>query len=282
MIINGKEISLDIIEKLKTKLIDKEQGVPCLAVILVGNDPASEVYVRNKTLACNKIGIESREIKLNDSTSEAELISIIKELNLDTTVHGVLVQLPLPCHIDDKAIIEAIDPSKDVDGFHPLNVGSLMLGSSSSFTSCTPKGIFTLLDGLKQDLTGKHCVIVGRSNIVGKPCSMLALERDMTVTVVHSKTVDIEYHTKSADVLIVAVGKPELVKTSWVKSGAIVIDVGINRIERDGEYILVGDVDKEVFSVASHMTPVPAGVGPMTIASLMQNTIQSFTENKNV
>lgn len=281
MVIKGKAISEEIIARLGSELSTIENQKPCLAVILVGNDPASEVYVRNKTLACAKIGIISKEIKLDISTTETELLEKVKDLNMDNSINGILVQLPLPSHIDDKAVINAIEPSKDVDGFHPINAGNLLLGNGSGFIPCTPKGVFTLLDGLNQDLTGKHCVIVGRSNIVGKPCAMLALERNMTVTIVHSKTVDIPSFTKLADVLIVAVGKPEMVKSNWVKDGAVVIDVGINRIERDGKHILVGDVDHEVFCVASHMTPVPAGVGPMTIASLMENTIQSFAQSTN-
>ena len=273
-LINGKEISQQIKDELKEKVSAlKAQGKNiCLAVIQVGNDPASSVYVGNKKKACAYIGIESRAFELPEETTEEELLSIIKDLNEDDGVHGILVQLPVPKHINEEKIINAISPKKDVDGFHPESVGSLCIGRPG-FVSCTPAGIIQLLKRSDIDIEGKHCVIVGRSNIVGKPMLQCLLNKNATVTVCHSRTKNLAEITKMADILVVAIGKSKFVTKDMVKDGAVVVDVGINRGE-DGK--LCGDVDfEEVSKVASYITPVPGGVGPMTIAMLMNNIVKA-------
>lgn len=249
----------------------KEQGIiPGLAVIIVGNNPASRSYVNSKKKACELIGYYSREYALPEETTEEELKNLVEELNHDDQIHGILVQLPLPKHINEEMVINTIIPEKDVDAFHPANVGKIMIGNFD-FLPCTPAGIMELIKESEIDLEGKHCVIIGRSNIVGKPMSMLLLHKNATVTICHSKTKNLKEISKEADVLVVAVGRAEMVDASYVKEGAVVIDVGINRLE-DGR--LVGDVDFEsAKKVAGAITPVPGGVGPMTIATLMKNTL---------
>ena len=278
-IIDGKAISQIIKDELKEKTARlKEQGIEVtLAVILVGEDPASKVYVRNKKKACEYIGYRSLSYELPKETSQEELLKLIDELNNREDVNGILVQMPLPSQIDEKTVIDAISPKKDVDGFHPMNVGALCIGEKG-FVSCTPAGVIQLLkrgcDG-KIDIAGKECVIVGRSNIVGKPMSMLMLRENATVTVAHSKTKNLEEVCKRADILIAAVGKAGMITKDHVKEGAVVIDVGINRNE-DGK--LCGDVCfDEVKEIASAITPVPGGVGPMTIAMLMNNWYEAAT-----
>ncbi|WP_028115210.1 bifunctional methylenetetrahydrofolate dehydrogenase/methenyltetrahydrofolate cyclohydrolase FolD [Ferrimonas senticii] len=281
-LIDGKALSQQLLLQIKQEvsaLTAQGQAAPCLAVVLVGEDPASQVYVRNKLLQCEAAGIVSIERKMDASTSQAELLQVIDELNQDASVHGILVQLPLPAQIDPQAVINAIDASKDVDGFHPHNMGLLLAGSDEAFIPCTPLGCLLMLKHLELDLAGKHVVVVGRSNIVGKPAALLALQQHCTVTMVHSRSNDIEVLCRQADILIVAVGRPEMVNADWVKPGAVVLDVGINRIERDGKFKLVGDVDfASVAPIASAITPVPGGVGPMTIACLLRNTLQAYQQ----
>lgn len=276
-IIDGKLISGQIKDELREKTaLLKEKGIEVtLAVILVGEDPASQVYVRNKKKACEYIGFRSLSYELPTETSQDELLKLIDELNGRKDVDGILVQMPLPKHIDEKTVINAISPSKDVDGFHPMNVGALCIGEKG-FVSCTPAGVIQLLkrgcDG-KIDIAGKECVIVGRSNIVGKPMSLLMLRENATVTIAHSRTKNLEEVCKRADILIAAVGKASMITKDHVKEGAVVIDVGINRGE-DGK--LCGDVKfDEVSEIASAITPVPGGVGPMTIAMLMNNCYEA-------
>jgi methylenetetrahydrofolate dehydrogenase (NADP+)/methenyltetrahydrofolate cyclohydrolase len=245
---------------------------PCLAAVLVGEDPASRVYVRNKGKACVDAGMLSRQINLPATASEKELLDLVAQLNADDSVHGILVQLPLPDQIDESKVIESIAPAKDVDGFHPVNAGRLLIGEPG-FIPCTPLGILKLLDYEKVELKGKHAVVVGRSNIVGKPVAILLLSRHATVTICHSRTEDLPGVVRSADVVIAAVGKAEMVRGSWIKPGAVVIDVGINRLP-DGR--LVGDVAfEEARAVAGKITPVPGGVGPMTITMLLHNTLEA-------
>lgn len=273
-IIDGKRISTEIKDELKEKVtMLKGQGVNItLAVIQVGSDPASSVYVKNKKNACAYIGIESLSYELDESVSEEELLGLIDELNKKDEVNGILVQLPLPEHIDEDKVIKAISPAKDVDGFHPQSVGALSIGQKG-FVSCTPAGIIQLLKRSRVEIDGKECVVVGRSNIVGKPMAMLLLRENGTVTVCHSHTKDLSEVTKRADILIAAVGKPGFIKKEHVKPGAVVIDVGIHRMENGR---LCGDVDfAEVEPAASLITPVPGGVGPMTIAMLMNNCVES-------
>ena len=272
-IIDGKKISQQIREELKEKVTAlKEQGKTfTLAVILVGSDPASGVYVANKKKACAYIGIESRAYELPEETAEEELLRLVARLNEDETVGGILVQLPLPGHIDEDKVLTAIDPKKDVDGFHPVNVGNLSIGRPG-FVSCTPAGVIQLLKRSGIEIQGKECVVLGRSNIVGKPMAMLLLRENGTVTVCHSRTRNLKEITKRADILVVAVGKPKFVTADYVKEGAVVIDVGIHR---NAENRLCGDVDFE--SVAPHtsaITPVPGGVGPMTVTMLMYNCVE--------
>ena len=275
-LIDGKTISTIIKDECKEKVAEyKKQGISiCLAVIQVGNDPASSVYVNNKKKACAYIGIDSLSYELPEETTQEELLALIEELNQKKEVNGILVQLPVPKHIDEKTIINAISPKKDVDGFHPQSVGSLCIGQPG-FVSCTPAGIIELLKRTNVDISGKHCVVIGRSNIVGKPMALLMLRENGTVTVTHSKTKNLKEITKQADILIVAIGKPKFVDSSYVKDGAVVIDVGIHRNEDNK---LCGDVDFEsVKTIASAITPVPGGVGPMTIAMLMKNCVDSVS-----
>ena len=274
-IIDGKQISKDIKEELKEEVASlAAQGRKCcLAVIQVGNDPASSVYVGNKKKACAYVGIESLAYELPEETTEEELLTIIDKLNTDANVHGILCQLPLPKHINEDHVIKAISPKKDVDGFHPQNVGALVIGEKG-FVSCTPAGIIQLLKRSNIEMDGKHCVVVGRSNIVGKPMSLLMLRENATVTICHSHTKNLKEICKEADILIVAIGKPQFIDKEYVKDGAVVIDVGIHRDENNK---LCGDVKyDEVEPVASYITPVPGGVGPMTIAMLMHNCVEAM------
>lgn len=274
-IIDGKRISSEIKEELKKEVESlRAQGRQCcLAVIQVGNDPASSVYVGNKKKACAYIGIESQAYELPAETMEEELLSLIEKLNQDEKVHGILCQLPLPEHINEDRVIAAISPKKDVDGFHPQNVGALVIGQPG-FVSCTPAGIIQLLKRSQIEISGKHCVIVGRSNIVGKPMALLMLRENATVTVCHSRTKGLLEICKEADILIVAMGKPRYIGAEYVKEGAVVIDVGIHRDENNK---LCGDVKyDEVAPKASYITPVPGGVGPMTIAMLMHNCVKAM------
>jgi len=271
-ILDGKALSQKIKDDLKLDIEKiRQQGItPGLAVIIVGDNPASRVYVNSKKKACGEIGIESFEYTLDGNIDENELISLIQKLNNDKNVNGILVQLPLPKHINEEHILYAIDPVKDVDAFHPFNVGKIMIGKYD-FLPCTPAGIMELIHMTDIDISGKECVVVGRSNIVGKPMAMLLLAENGTVTVCHSRTKDLSEVCKRADVLVVAIGKPEFIKGSMIKPGAVVIDVGMNRIEGKK---LVGDVEfASASEVASAITPVPGGVGPMTIAMLMKNTV---------
>lgn len=276
-IIDGKMISLQIKDELRQKAAAlKAQGLEMkLAVIQVGNDPASTVYVGNKKKACEYIGIESLAYELPESTTESELIALVEALNCDDTVNGILVQLPLPKHINEDIIIETISPKKDVDGFHPVSVGNLCIGRPG-FVSCTPAGIIQLLKRSGIEMAGKECVIIGRSNIVGKPMALLMLRENATVTIAHSKTKDLKEVTKRADILIVAIGKPKMITGDYIKEGAVVIDVGIHR---DANNKLCGDVDYDSAApICSAITPVPGGVGPMTIAMLMNNCIEAITK----
>ncbi len=278
-LIDGKKLSDKIKDELKNECLElKKEGItPGLAVILVGDDPASATYVNMKDKACERVGIYSRKITLAQNESQEKLLALIDELNSDDTIHGILVQLPLPKHFDTDKVLEAIDPSKDVDGFHALNVGHLSQ-DKDSFVACTPLGIMRLLDEYKVNVIGLNACVIGASNIVGKPMIQLLLNRRATVTCTHSKTKDLSFHTKNADLIIVGVGKPNLLKADMVKQGAIVIDVGINRLE-DGR--LVGDVAyDEVAPKCSLITPVPGGVGPMTIAMLLSNTFKSAKKGK--
>ncbi len=271
--IDGKKMAADIKEELKGEVAAlKEKGITCcLAVIQVGDDPASSVYVGNKKKACGYIGIESRSYELPETATEEELLALIERLNLDDQVNAVLCQLPLPAHIDEKRVISAISPEKDVDGFHPQNVGALFTGQPG-FVSCTPAGIIQLLKRSGIAISGKNCVVVGRSNIVGKPMALLMLRENATVTICHSHTRNLREICAQADILIVAVGKPRFIDASYIKEGATVIDVGIHRDENR----LCGDVKfEEAEPLASFITPVPGGVGPMTIAMLMYNCVEA-------
>ncbi|MET3699184.1 methenyltetrahydrofolate cyclohydrolase /5,10-methylenetetrahydrofolate dehydrogenase (NADP+) [Bacillus oleivorans] len=273
-IISGNEIAQQLRSQLFTEIksLAEKDIVPGLAVILVGNNPASRTYVKNKQKACEKLGIDSRLIVMEKSATEAELLQVIEKLNADPAIDGILVQLPLPSHIDETNVIEAISPSKDVDGFHPINIGRMMTGQDC-FLPCTPFGIIKMLESIHYSLSGKHVVVVGRSNIVGKPMGQLCLSRDATVTYCHSKTPNLKEFTKQGDVVISAVGKTGLITRDHIKDGAVVIDVAMNRDE-NGK--LCGDVVfEEVKEKASYITPVPGGVGPMTITMLLYNTVQS-------
>ncbi|HOO80132.1 MAG TPA: bifunctional methylenetetrahydrofolate dehydrogenase/methenyltetrahydrofolate cyclohydrolase FolD [Lachnospiraceae bacterium] len=278
-LIDGKRISKEIKDELKEKVAKyKEEGTTIsLAVIQVGNDPASSVYVGNKKKACEYIGIRSLSYELEENTSQEELLKLIAQLNEDASVNGILVQLPLPRQIDEKKVINAIDPKKDVDGFHPSSVGALVIGEKG-YVSCTPAGIIQLLKRSNISIEGKECVVIGRSNIVGKPMSLLLLRENGTVTMAHSKTKNLKEVCKRADILIVAIGKPRFITSDYVKEGATVIDVGIHRNE---ENKLCGDVDfDDVSKIAGAITPVPGGVGPMTIAMLMNNCVESYLINQ--
>lgn len=272
-ILDGKAVSQRVKNALKDeteKFVEKYGIKPGLAVVIVGDDPASRVYVNSKKKACAEIGYYSEEHALPESTTEDELLSLVEKLNGDEKIHGILVQLPLPKHIDEEKIINAINPKKDVDAFHPVNVGKIMIGNFD-FLPCTPAGVMELINEAGIDLTGKNCVVVGRSNIVGKPQAMLLLHKNATVTICHSKTKNIKEITKNADVLVAAVGRAQMFDGDYIKDGAVVIDVGMNRLENKK---LVGDVDFEsAEKKASYITPVPGGVGPMTIAMLMKNTL---------
>lgn len=273
-LIDGKQISTEIKEELKERVAElKEKGIiPCLAVVQVGNDPASCVYVNNKKKACAFIGIESLSYELEESVTEEELLALVRELNENEKVNGILVQLPLPAHICEESVIQAIAPEKDVDGFHPTSVGNMCIGRKG-FLPCTPAGIIELLKRSEIEIEGKECVIVGRSNIVGKPMALLLLRENGTVTVTHSKTKNLKEITKRADILVAAIGKPKFITADYVKEGAVVIDVGIHRNEQNK---LCGDVDfEDVIDKVSAITPVPGGVGPMTIAMLMNNCIEA-------
>ena len=278
-IIDGKAISAEIEEELKGKVAEyKKQGVEItLAVVKVGNDPASAVYVRNKEKACEYVGITSRTLALPEETTEEELLKVVNDLNEDKAVNGILVQLPLPKHIDESKVLLAIDSNKDVDGFHPVNVGKMVIGEET-FLPCTPAGIIEMLKRTDVEISGKECVVIGRSNIVGKPMSMLMLKENATVTIAHSRTKDLKEVTKRADILIAAIGKAKFVTADYVKEGAVIIDVGMDRDE-NGK--LCGDVDFDsVSQVASAITPVPGGVGPMTVTMLLVNCLRSVELNK--
>jgi len=277
IIIDGKEFSKKILEEISNEqkeIVERKNLRPAgLAVIIVGENPASQVYVRNKTRACEKVGFYSETIKLEENISEDDLIKKIEELNEDDKIDGILVQLPLPKHIDELKVINSIKPEKDVDGFSNVNVGKMVIGDESGFLSCTPYGIIQLLEGYDIDVDGKDVVVVGRSNIVGKPMAMMLIQKGATVQVCNSRTKDLSKKLKKADIIVVAVGVPRMIKATDVKEGVVVIDVGINRV--DGK--LCGDVDYEdVAQKASYITPVPGGVGPMTIASLIKNTFISY------
>jgi methylenetetrahydrofolate dehydrogenase (NADP+)/methenyltetrahydrofolate cyclohydrolase len=276
-IIDGKAMAAKVREAVAADVaaLKRETGVTAgLAVVIVGDDPASHVYVRNKARSTVEVGMQSFEHRLPETTSEPELLDLIARLNRDASVHGILVQLPLPGQIDSRRVIEAIDPDKDVDGFHPVNVGRLSAGERS-LVPCTPSGCIILAKSVRADLKGVEAVVVGRSNIVGKPVAQLLLREDCTVTIAHSRTRDLPAVVRRADLVIAAVGRPEMVRGDWIKPGAIVIDVGINRVEgAGGKAKLVGDVAfDEAVKTAGAITPVPGGVGPMTIACLLQNTV---------
>ena len=286
ILIDGKKIAQDIRNELKMdiqKLKDEGKNVPGLVAILVGDDPASKIYVKSKGKACDEIGMRSKTEEIPASISEEELLNLIESYNNNTDYHGILVQLPLPEHIREDKVIEAISPRKDVDGFHPISVGKLVIGKDT-FRSCTPAGIQELLIRYDIDTKGKHIVVLGRSNIVGKPIANIMLQKkehaNSIVTICHSAAPDVSYFTKQADILIVAMGVPEFVKSDMVKEGVVVIDVGINRVEDKSKpkgYRLVGDVAfEEVMQKASYITPVPGGVGPMTIAMLLKNTYEGY------
>ncbi len=278
MIIDGKLISLkrkDILKEEIAQLVQAGKRIPKLTVVLVGNNQASQTYVRNKEKACEYIGMQSEIIRLEGCISEEDLIRQIQLLNNDDSVDGILVQLPLPSHIHDEKIINLIVPSKDVDGFHPVNVAKLMLGQNG-LVPCTPKGMMVLLDEIDCDLTGKEVVVVGRSNIVGKPVALLCLQKNATVTIAHSKTKNLKEVCQKADILIAAIGQSKFFTREYIKEGAIVLDVGMNRDENNK---LCGDVDfEDVKDIVSYITPVPGGVGPMTIAMLLENTMQVYKE----
>ena len=274
-LISGKEVSTQIRQKIREQAqqLREDRGIqPGLAVILVGNDPASQIYVRNKQRACEEVGFHAFEYKLNENATEEQLLDLIGVLNKDNKVHGILVQMPLPDHLDEQLVIKTISPLKDVDAFHPINVGKIMIGDPS-FLPCTPAGVMKMLDEYHIDVDGKHCVVVGRSNIVGKPMAMLLLHRNGTVTVCHSHTPDLAAVTRQADILVSAVGRRNVITADMVKEGAVVIDVAMNRNEQGK---LCGDVDfAAVEKIASYITPVPGGCGPMTRAILMENTLHA-------
>lgn len=275
-IIDGNKVAQEIRDQLK-KEVDKLDVNPGLAVVLVGNDPASEIYVNMKEKNCNQVGFYSKKILLPENTTEMELLKIIDDLNQDEKIHGMIVQLPLPKHINEQLIIDSILPHKDADGFHPINLGNMLIGNNVVLPA-TPKGVMKLIESTGVSLEGKHAVVVGRSNIVGKPISILLQQKNCTVTMCHSRSKPLSDYTKQADILIAAAGVPKLIKKDMIKKGAIVIDVGTNKV--DGK--LVGDVDfDEVKEVAGHITPVPGGVGPMTRAMLLENTLQTMKLGRN-
>lgn len=286
-IIDGKAIAAEVRGEVKSKVEElKAKGiVPCLAVLLVGENPASVSYVTGKQKALSEVGMKDRSMHLPESTTEEELLKIISELNADSTVHGILVQLPLPKHINEEKVLLAIDPEKDVDGFHPVNVGNMVIGKKA-FLPCTPHGIIVLLNKMGIETSGKHAVVLGRSNIVGKPVSLLLARKDTncTVTICHTGTKNVEEYTKNADILIAAAGRPHTVTKGMIKPGAVVIDVGVNRIpdsSKKSGFRLIGDCDfEDLKDTASYITPVPGGVGPMTIAMLMFNTLEAAENTK--
>ena len=275
MIINGKKVAADLRGELKKKVVELKSSynaIPGLTVILVGEDLPSKIYVKNKEKSAIEVGINSEVLRYSDNVEEQVVLNKIKELNKNDKVSGILVQLPLPKHINKRKVIETIDPKKDVDGLHPVNVGNLASGYNSTIP-CTPLGCYLLIKNTEKNLNGKHAVIIGRSNLNGKPMTQLLLKENCTVTITHSKTKDLKSECSRADIIVAAVGRPKLVKGDWVKKGAIVIDVGINKTDSG----LVGDVDfDEVAKVAKAITPVPGGVGPMTIACLLNNTVECF------
>lgn len=280
-IIDGKQIAKEVRAEIAAECAElKKKGIiPGLAVVIVGTDPASQVYVRNKKKACEEVGFRSEVFELPEETTEEELLALVKKLNEDVNIHGILVQLPLPEHLDDEVIIANIDPKKDVDAFHPSNVGKIMIGNYD-FLPCTPAGVMVLLEKSGIDVSGKECVVVGRSNIVGKPQAMLLLHANGTVTICHSHTKDLAEVTRRADILVVAIGKADFITGDMVKDGAVVIDVGMNR-KADGK--LTGDVDfATVEPKASYITPVPGGVGPMTITMLLRNTLTSAKKHAGI
>ena len=284
--IDGKAIAAKVRADVAAEVarIKREHGLqPGLAVVLVGEDPASKVYVRNKAGQTVEVGMQSFEHKLPAETTEAALLDLVAKLNADPAVHGILVQMPLPKHIDSPKVLESVDPAKDVDGFHPMNVGKLSIGERA-LAPCTPVGSIILAKSVRHDLSGLDAVVIGRSNIVGKPMAQLLLRENCTVTIAHSRTKDLPGVVRRADLVIAAIGKPEFVKGDWIKPGAIVIDVGINRILKpDGKGKLVGDVAfAEAAEVASAITPVPGGVGPMTIACLLKNTVEAALMQKGL
>jgi methylenetetrahydrofolate dehydrogenase (NADP+)/methenyltetrahydrofolate cyclohydrolase len=286
LLLDGKKLSLDIEKNLKIRVSKlKEDGItPHLAVILVGEDPASEVYVKNKEKACDRTGIKSTKVLLPSSTTENAILELIDLMNNDDTIHGILVQSPTPPSINEISITEKISPSKDVDGFHPQNLGKLVQGELGGLMPCTPAGIMKLLKHSRIDLTGRKVTVIGRSRIVGMPLALLLAQKgiDATVTIAHSKSKDLADICRESDVLIVAIGRPEVVKLDWVKPGSVIVDVGISRINDSltRKSRLVGDVSSEAMEVASHMTPVPGGVGPMTIAMLLSNTVDAAAKTK--
>jgi methylenetetrahydrofolate dehydrogenase (NADP+)/methenyltetrahydrofolate cyclohydrolase len=279
-ILSGIEASKALYNSLEDRIaiLKKQSIIPGLAAVLVGNNPASEIYVRNKTKKFEALGLKTDLFRLDENVSEEELLSLIDKLNTDSEFHGILVQLPLPKHINSEKVLNAIVPTKDVDGFHPENAGLLSIGKPR-FIPCTPKGMMFILKHFNIDLNGKHVVVIGRSNIVGRPISILASLKELgnaTVTLCHSGTKDLKYFSKQADVLVAALGSPQFVDSSYIKKGACLIDVGINRIEVNGKSKIVGDIDQEsVMGIADSLTPVPKGVGPMTIAMLIENTVLS-------
>ena len=286
-VLDGKKIGRVIEEELNHRIINLQSKaiIPHLAVVIVGDDPASHVYVRNKEMACERCGIKSTRIDLEGDISEKEILDTVHMLNSDNSVHGILVQSPLPEGINESLVTDAISPQKDVDGFHKMNLGRLVQGDSSGLLPCTPAGIMKILESSDIDLSGKNALVIGRSRIVGMPMSILLAQRgiDATVTIAHSRTKNLQDICREADLVVAAIGRPEFVKSEWIKPGATVIDVGINRVKdssRKSGYRLVGDVDSDASNIAGNITPVPGGVGPMTIAMLMSNTIMA-TENQS-
>lgn len=278
-LIDGKQISIQIKNEVKEQINKiKHIGTPTLAVVLVGDDAASKVYIKNKKIACEYTGINSKAFELPQNTTQDELLKLIDDLNNDTTINGILVQLPLPKHIDADTILLAISSEKDVDGFHPYNIGLMSIGKDT-FLPCTPAGIIELLKRSNIQIQNKNCVVVGRSNIVGKPVASLLLKQDGTVTICHSKTTNLKEICKQADILVVAIGKPNFIKADMIKQGVVIIDVGMNRVEGK----LCGDVDFEMCkNLCSYITPVPGGVGPMTIAMLMKNCLKAFVNQNSL
>ena len=281
-ILDGKACAAAVEESLNHRIKTcNDSGVtPHLAVVIVGNDPASHVYVGAKIRACNRLGIKSTHIELDESSTESELRSVIKQLNADHTVHGILIQSPLPDHMNEEALTDLINPTKDVDGFHPENLGRLVQGRQDCLIPCTPNGVMRMLEWAGIETRGKKALVIGRSRNVGMPQAILLASRgaDATVTIAHSRTVDMAQQCLDADIIVAAVGRPNMVKQSWIKHGAVVIDVGINRVDDDSAakgYVLVGDVEKTANKIASWITPVPGGVGPMTVAMLMENTVKA-------